>query len=318
MIAPLSLLGFALAGSLAARVLLTRTTWLQRSPTRGIWVWQALSLAIASALLLAGLALALPALPVRSEVASVFSTTPFRVAEHYTTPAGVALAVVASILTAALFLRVIVLIAAELRRSSGRRSSQIATLELIGVPHPDGFTALEHEIPLVYCLPGRRRTVVVTSAALRLLGPRELELVLAHELTHLRARHDLALAVSSALARAFSGVPVFGAAHAQISTLVEMQADDSARARSDRRLLAGALVRLSTGSCPPSALAAGDTAALERVQRLTRTPVGPLSHGQSALVGLTTALVLSAPLVLALAPAIEATIDNCWTVTGRG
>lgn len=309
MIAPLSLIGFALAGSLAGRGLLTRTTWLQRSPTWGVWAWQALSLAIAAAVLLMGVTLALPALPVRSEVAAVFGTTPSLIVEHYTTPAGYLLAIVSSILAAALLTRILVLLALELRHASQRRSSQIDALELVGVPHPDGYTVLQHDTPLVYCLPGRRRTVVVTSAALQLLAPRELELVLAHERTHLRARHDLALAVSAALARTFAGVPVFAAAHAQISTLVEMQADDSARARGDRRLLAGALVTLCSASSPPSALAAGDTAAMERVRRLTGTSAGPLPRRQGALIALTTVLVLSAPFALALAPAIEATLS---------
>lgn len=317
MTAPLFLVVFAIVASLAARPLQARTSWLQRSPQWGVWAWQALSLSIASAILLAGVTFALPALPVRTEVASVFGTTSIRVAEHYTTPAGVTLAIGSAVLTVALLTRIIVLIGVHLRRAARQRSSQLASLDVVGVRHPEGFVVLASETALVYCLPGRRRTVVVTSTALRLLDPRQLRLVLAHERTHLRVRHDLALAVSAALARAFVGLRVFTTAHRQIETLVEMQADDSARASADRRALARALVTLCAGGSPSSALAAGDTAALARVRRLTGPSSGPLRPRQSAVVAVVTAVVLSTPVALAFAPAIEATISNCWAATHR-
>ena len=111
----------------------------------------------------------------------------------------------------------------------------------------------------------------MSSAALALLDDRERELVLGHERRHLRARHDLALAYSGALARTFPWVSLFAMAHAQIAVLLEMAADDAAATPADRRALAGAIVALGTGIRPETALAASDTAALIRVRRLTST-----------------------------------------------
>lgn len=186
---------------------------------------------------------------------------------------------------------------------------------MVGVRHADGFVVVDHKAPVVYCLPGRRSQVVVSSAALELLTPRELDLVLAHEGAHLRARHDLTLSMAAALEKAFPGLRVFSRAREQIATLVEMQADDSARAPGDRRALARALVTLCAGASPAPALAAGETATLARVRRLTSSSVRPLPPRQGALVGATTAVLLSAPLALALAPALEATVTNCWSAT---
>ncbi|GAW49788.1 M56 family metallopeptidase [Nocardioides sp. PD653] len=309
------LLAFAAVAAVAGSRLLARSSWVQRSPPWGIWAWQALTAAVALAIVMAGVTVALPALPVRTHVADLFGTTSFYVAQHYTTPAGAALAAASAVLTAVLLVSVAAQIAVHLHRSARQRRSQVEALVMVGVQHPDGFVVVDHQAPVVYCLPGRRSQVVVSSAALELLTPRELRLVLAHEDTHLRARHDLALSMAAALEKAFLGLRVFSRAHEQIATLVEMQADDSAQASVDRRALARALVTLCSGASPGPALAAGETAALARVRRLTASSASPLRPRQGALVGATTAVLLSTPLVLALAPALEATVTNCWSAT---
>ena len=135
-----------------------------------------------------------------------------------------------------------------------------------------------------------------------------------HERRHLRARHDLALAYSGALARTFPWVPLFAMAHAQIAVLLEMAADDAATSpsgpsvpgRRDRGARA-------PGVRPETALAASDTAALRAyvgsprraaVSRLGTGVPGWNCRGAGALL----------PLGLALAPAVEAATRDCCTV----
>ena len=48
-------------------------------------------------------------------------------------------------------------------------------------PTPEVSPVLDHDLPLVYCLPGRSGTVVVTRGAVDALSSHQLDLVLAHE-----------------------------------------------------------------------------------------------------------------------------------------
>lgn len=108
-------------------------------------------------------------------------------------------------------------------------------------------------------------------------------------------------------------MPLFATSHTQIAMLLEMAADDTAASPADRRALAGAIVALGTGVRPEFALAASDTAALVRVRRLTATTRSPV-RGLGVVAGAGAALVLSMPLGLALAPAVEAATRDCCTV----
>jgi hypothetical protein len=93
-----------------------------------------------------------------------------------------------------------------------------------------------------------------------------------------------------------------------------MAADDAATGPEDRRQLATALVTLGTGVRPEAALAASNTATLERVRRLTAAPA-PAPRGLNVMVGTAAAVVLSVPVGLALAPAIEAAATHCCTLS---
>lgn len=315
MTAPLILLLFALTANLAGPSLLQRCSWVQGSPRWGIWAWQALSIAIATAVLLIPVTLAVPLLPVSSVVARLVQSTPFEITQHYDTPGGGWLALGALLVAVALLARVTALATLNVNRAARRRQIQLDALLLVAVPHPDGYLVVDHDTPLVYCLPGRRRQVVVTTGVVRRLSDHELDLVLAHERTHLRARHDLALALADALARTFSTMPCFQEAKAQISTLVEMQADDAARAQDDRQVLAGALVTLTAGGRPPESADHGHALALQRVRRLTAMAL-PMRVRETAAVGVATAVLLSAPIGLALAPAVEASLRDCCPTSG--
>ena len=314
MIAALLLVAFAAAVSVLGGQLLS-LRWVMRSPRVAVLSWQALSTSVVASILLAATALALPFLPLRFSLASLLDAHALTIVEHYETPLGswpgiVGLSVVGGLTT--------MLVATTVRsfvRTRRVRRLQRNALELVGRRHPGGFTVIEHDVPIAYCLPGTGTgTVVLSSAAMALLDDRERELVLGHERRHLRARHDLALAYSGALARTFPYVPLFATAHAQVAVLLEMAADDAAATPADRRALASAIVALGTGVRPDTALAASDTAAVVRVRRLTSTTRSPeWGLGLAAAAG--AAVLLSLPLGLALAPAVEAAARDCCAVS---
>ncbi len=313
MTAALLLVVFAGAVSVLGHRIL-RQPWAQRSPRVAVVGWQALSTSVVASILLAAIALALPFLPLKASLASLLGAHTLIIVEHYETPLGSWPGIVGLALVAGLTTMLVTSTARSFARNRRVRRSQLDALELVGRRHPGGFVVIEHEVPVAYCLPGSGAgTVVLSSAALDLLDDRERELVLGHERSHLRARHDLALAYSGALARTFPWVRLFAVAHAQIAVLLEMAADDAAIGPADRRSLAAAIVALGTGVRPETALAASDTAAVLRVRRLTSTPRTPV-WGLGFLAGTAVATVLAMPLGLALAPAVEAATRDCCTV----
>lgn len=314
MIAPLVLVAYAvLAASLGGRLLAT-AAWVRRSPRAGILAWQALTSSVLLAGLLAATALALPFLPLRFPLAQALGSHPLAVVKHYETPLGIWPGVLALAAAGLAVTTLAVTVGRSLLHVRRTRRAQRDLLRLVGRQHPEGFTVVDHDDPAVYCLPGGHGTIVVTSGALALLTSLERRLVLGHERRHLRGRHHVALAWSESLSVAFRRVQLFARAHREITTLVEMAADDAAHSRSDRRALATALVALGTGVRPEVALGAGDTAAVERVRRLTGPADGP-RWGQTGVVALAAALVLSMPVSVALAPAIEAAARDCCSPT---
>jgi Zn-dependent protease with chaperone function len=311
-IAALLLLAYASSvGALGASLL--RRPWSSRAPRAAIVGWQALSTSMLLAILLAAVALALPFLPMRFSLAYLLDAHTITVVEHYETPlgvwpgiAGLGLVVVAATMLAATTAR-------TFRQTARFRRLQRESLRLVGNQHPEGFTVVDHAVPVAYCLPGGAGTVVLSTAALEILTDRERELVLGHEHRHLRARHHLALAYADSLRRTFRWVPLFAEAHDHVTVLLEMTADDAASSVTDRRSLANALVALSTGVRPEAALAASDTAALLRVRRLT-VPSEPRRHGMGLVVGAAAFAAFSLPVGLALAPAIEAATRDCCSL----
>lgn len=309
MIAALLLLAWScLIGSVGRRVL--RREWTARAPRAATVGWQALSTSMLLSILLAAVALAVPFLPVQSSLNAVFESDAVTVIDHYETPLGIwpGVAGLSLVLTWAMLLAVTT--ARGFRRTMRIRRSQRTTLRLVSSPHPDGFMLVDHPIPVAYCLPGRGRAVVLSSAAMELLNDRERALVLGHEFCHLRARHHVALAYADALQRTFPWLSFFVEARAQVAVLLEMCADDAARGPTDRRALAGALVALGTGVRPATALGASDTAALQRVRRLLEAPT-TRPRGVAPLTGAAVVAALAVPVGLVAAPAIEAIASGC-------
>jgi Zn-dependent protease with chaperone function len=170
---------------------------------------------------------------------------------------------------------------AEAARIAGRQ----LTAEL------DSIKVLDAPQRAAYCVPGRPGTIVVTSGALAVLEPAQLNAVIAHERAHLAGRHHLLVAVTRGLAAIFPGVPLFDRGPAELTRLTEMRADDVAASQAGRRPLIEALLAMGTGvtvpgltvpgvTIPKGALAAAGYAVAQRVQRLLdpprRTPQTPV------------------------------------------
>jgi Zn-dependent protease with chaperone function len=122
--------------------------------------------------------------------------------------------------------------------------------------------------PIAYCLPGVRRRVVLSEGTFTSLGDPELAAVLAHERSHLRARHDLVLEFFTAMHEAFPRLVRSGSALGSVALLIELLADDSAVRATGPTPLARALATCSKSVAPQGALGLGGTSTLLRVQRL--------------------------------------------------
>lgn len=156
---------------------------------------------------------------------------------------------------------------------------------------PDDLRVIETGHPMAYCLPGIRGRVVLSECTLHALTSREVDAILRHERSHLRARHDLLIEAFTAVYEAFPRFVRSGSALGAVALLVEMVADDSAVRATGPLPLARALVHCSGSPTPPGALAAGSTGTLARVQRLGE------SH-RSLAVAIATIIAAAAIVVL--------------------
>ncbi len=312
MTAPITLVVFAvLVGTLAPR-LLARSSWPDRCPRLGVAAWQAVSLSVVTAVVLAGAALALPALSFSADLAELLSACVMALRAQYATPGGAVLSTTGAVLAVTVVARAGYCLIAGLVSGARERRRQVDGVNLIARRH-EGCDALvvDDAAAAAYCLPGRRQQVVLTTGALAALDGDQLSAVLAHERAHLRGRHDLVLTTSAALQGAFPQVPALRDAHRELTRLVEMLADDVAARRNDRLTIATALVRLAEASAPVAALGAGGSTSLTRVRRLV-APAHPLGPTRSVIAALATAALLVTPVAVVAAPSvIAATADLC-------
>ncbi|MGW8376017.1 M56 family metallopeptidase [Streptomyces sp. ODS28] len=310
MMVPLALMLLAgLAAAVAPRVL-TRSSWPDREPVLGLWVWQCV---VAGVLLCCVLAMALSAAVAWQAVGEhVFAPAPRGVMEAYAPGthgrwAG-ALAVLLACggaWTGAMLLR-------EVRDARTRRRMRRAELRARSPRLPgeepaseERLVVLEGARPDAWWLPGGAPQLVITTAALRRLKGRQLDALVEHEQGHARARHDWLLHCSSALAAGFPRVPVFAAFRDQVHRLVELAADDVASRRYGRLTFALALVELNEdrgvfGPCP-SPLAQVP----QRVHRLL-APAPRLPVGRRLRMTACAALVPVVPLLVTFIPGLSA------------
>lgn len=304
MIVSALLLAYALVLAAAGPAWLSRAEWPERAPQLAITLWQALSVAVLTATVLAGLALAVPAGTLAANLATWLHVCLVELRGADVTSGGAILAVTGLVGAGAVSLRTVGCLVAGLVRAGRHRRAHADGLTLLACrPLRGDAVVVDHCVPAVYCLPGRYRRIVVTSAAVAALGDDELAAVLAHERAHLAGRHHLLVALANGLNRAFPRVSLFRHAHDQISRLVEMVADDTASERHGRVTVAAAMAALAGAAAPAAALAAGGSTALSRARRLL-APRRPLTT-RSVVVGFAlTAAIAMLPTAVAAAPAI--------------
>lgn len=311
MITPLALGVFALlANSLGSR-LLRGARWTRHAPGLGILVWQALTASVVLATMLAGLALALPSMPVSASLASLIDACVSALRQQYQTPGGLGLSIAGAILALGIAARVSYCTASAFRKIRRDRLVQHQNLTLAArYDNTLQVSVVDHHAPAAYCIPGRRSKVVFTTGALSSLDDEQVRAVIAHERAHLRERHDLVLALAGALRRSLPRLASMRIGQAELAKLLEMRADDIALRNTDRLVMAKALVTLSAGPLPAGALGAGSSA-LARLHRLVDPPRSirwPIRLILTA--GTVTLLVL--PLVIAAEPAaIAAAMNYC-------
>lgn len=306
MTAALALFGYALLLGTVGANALASAKWVDRSPRLGIAMWQALSGSVLLAVALGGAALMLPAVQLGQGLADLLRACGDAVRAQYATPGGAAVSTLGGLLAVGTLLRATYCLTRELTLTSRNRRRHLDVLALVGRPDPElGVVIVDHGTAAAYCLPGRGRQVVLTSAALAALDADQLVAVLAHERAHLRGRHHLVLAGARGLQRAFPLLPCFGLAQTAVARLVEMLADDEATHRCARLTVAAALVTLAGGAVPSSALSAGGPTASARVRRLA-APARPLGLLRTGIAVLFLAAAFVAPVVVSVAPALAA------------
>jgi Zn-dependent protease with chaperone function len=181
-------------------------------------------------------------------------------------------------------------------RSVGRQllAQRRLARELAGrcVRRAGTFRVVEDARPTAMCAGLLRPRIYVSTAALELLGPHELQAVLAHEAHHRRRRDPLRLAVAQILGDALFFLPAVRRLARDHALLTEIDADAAAVAvRGDESGLARAMLRLARAEHPDGAV--GIEAA--RVDSLLGEPprhLLPLLFGVAVIAGLALALLV--------------------------
>lgn len=296
------LVAFGLVVGVLGPRLLARSAWPVRSPFLGIVAWQALTLSVFVSLVWAGVTLAAHAVPKTGWLGKVVHACSVLFGEDGAAKESPVLPAIGAVVAFGSMAALLGAAQVGRRRQRTQMRRQEDLLGVVCVPHrePD-VLILDHQVPSVFCVPGRGPArVVVSRGALEVLTEAQWRQVLAHERAHLASRHHLVLRWADAFATVLRGRLGSGQARARIAELVEMHADDAAGA-SNRRDLAEAVVALAGGAHPAGALGAGGSA-LSRVRRLT-APAAPLPARARAVI-------MSGLMVLVLVPAVIATLPG--------
>lgn len=196
----LILLGYALIAGTVGTAWLRHARWPEGSPRLGILAWQSLASSVLLAVCGFALSLAMSLAHAVDDLTAVFGLCAQTVGHTYnslteTAAAFVGLAAFSLLVARSLWLRV--------RGSLQRRREQadrVSILDMVGdharVP---GAVVITHTEPYAFCISGKRRRVVFTSAAVASLNDQEVEAVLAHEWAHLGQGHHRTLASCNAL-----------------------------------------------------------------------------------------------------------------------
>ncbi|MFC6704929.1 M56 family metallopeptidase [Flexivirga alba] len=152
------------------------------------------------------------------------------------------------------------------------RRKHAELVDLLGDPPEgasyDSITVLAHPTPTAYCIPGKRRRVVLTDSTIRALPAEQLGGVLAHERAHLRLRHDLVLEFFTVLHTAVPRVIRSDRGIQEVRLLIELLADRAACRSVGPVAVARALVQLSGGAHPDATLGVTGASAVRRMELL--------------------------------------------------
>jgi Zn-dependent protease with chaperone function len=295
----------ACVGTLGSRVL-GRARWTARAPLLAIVTYLAAAWSVVASLGLAGLTLAVHATALGGGLSQLIGACVLRLRDAYATPGGAAVAGLGLTLAGAVVARSAVMAVSHVRATRRHARQHAEAARLVGRREPSlGAVLVDHAQPAAYCVAGPHPTVVLTTGALQVLRPDQLDAVLAHERAHLAYRHHHLLAIARIGFQILPFIPLTRDAATQITRLVEMHADDAATGAGDAAPLASALVVLATVAGPAPGLAAAATDAVQRIQRLLR-PAEPLSQLRRQLLRAGTAALALTPVLLALTPAVVA------------
>ena len=313
MTATLSLLAVAVA-ILFAGPRLSSATWTRQAPRLAIFTWQALTVSTVLAVILAGVTLLIPITALAGNLGAIVHACAISVATAYGSSGLFTGQLLGAVLAGVLPAWVTVCAVRVLAGGWRDRRRLHRSLSLIAQPSDEsGMVVLEAPAAAAFCVPGRAGRIVVTRGALERLTATELDGVLAHEAAHLRGRHNLAVALSQVLARAFPRVPVFQVATRETRKLIELLADDVAVQRVDRLSVASAIVSLVEMKAPTAALAMAQDGAALRVSRLLQPgpPMTPWRYRLGAFGALVVAVV---PLLIAGYPAFSAALSDLCNI----
>ncbi len=292
--------------------------WSDRSPRSAVAAWQAASAGVLVSVVLAGLTLLVPAAAVSEGLAAILDACAMTIAAVYRSPGQLA-PVLAGVLLAGGTVTRLGWVATRSGRRTGRERRRLHAAILTAAQHDPALGAVvaESDHAAAFCVPGRPRTVVLTTAAVGTFSDDELAAVLAHERAHLRGRHHLAVGAARILDRAFPGVPLFSRGRAEAERLVELLADDAAARHVDRVEVASALVALAGMRAPAAALPAVSGAGVARVTRLLQ-PVLPVGRLHRSAAGAAAFAVVAGPVAMAAWPLVSAASSGLCVFPGAG
>ncbi|MGW0392128.1 M56 family metallopeptidase [Streptomyces sp. NPDC003042] len=289
-------LGLVLATGMLLPWMLVRAHWAQQVPRLALSVWAVCGTVFALSLALIPAQLLLPA-GTSHRLVTLALTQSFPSLDRLARATGLEYAAAATAL-AVLGLPVTGFVH-EVVRARRARSRHAGLLRLVGRYEPKlGVTVLDDARPVVYCLPGRSRQVVVSSGAVTTLTGAQLAAALSHERAHIAGRHHVLVAAAGAYAAVFPWLPLARLGGKAVPLLLEMAADDQAVHVSSREALATALYTLAVGRSPRDAFAAGGPSAALRMRRIL-TPMGGGHPVLRGLFAVATAVVAITPLILA-------------------
>jgi bla regulator protein blaR1 len=307
---------YATAVGLAGAVGFRRAVWPLRAPRLGAAAVLAAAWSVPVAFVLAGVTIILPPSALFADLGQLIGACLVRLRAAYGTPAGAGIVVAGQVLSLAIVARVVWAVGRVANRRRTERRRHRLLVRLAGGRRPDvAAVVLDHPGPAAYSVAGRRPAVVVTSGAVDLLTGPQLGAVLAHEQAHLRRRHHRWAFAAALVAEAMPLLPLLREAPGRVGRLLEMDADERAADHHEPRVLASALVAVTSAGGHPVGVAVGAASgatatavggdALARIHRILRPP-DRLPRRWEALTRAAVVALSVAPLVLATAPALVA------------